>query len=102
MTLTHQPEHKRHILHLLYANTLNRGGATKLHGGNIAGMQMSYEVIEELMPVENIDIELRLEGPVKSVTLEPEGEALDFEQAGGGLKLRLPRLLCHQMIALNA
>ncbi|MBC2594584.1 beta-galactosidase trimerization domain-containing protein [Ruficoccus amylovorans] len=102
VTLTHQEAEARHILHLLYANTINRGGISDLHGGNAAGKQASYEVIDELMPVDNIEVELRPGVAIRAVTLEPEGEPLAFEQSGDGpLRLRLPRLVCHQMIALQ-
>ncbi|MDP0495041.1 MAG: beta-galactosidase trimerization domain-containing protein [Verrucomicrobiota bacterium JB024] len=101
VTLTRQADENRHILHLLYANTVNRGGATSLHGGNIAGMQMSYEVIEELTSLTDIDVCLKLDEPVSAVSLAPEGETVDFEQADGMLKLRVPRLQCHQMVVLQ-
>ena len=101
VTLTRQADKDRSILHLLYANTVNRGGATELHGGNLAGKQASYEVIEELTPLTDIEVELRLGKPVTGVTLEPEGEPLPCEQADGVLKLRVPRLQCHQMVVLS-
>jgi hypothetical protein len=99
VSLMHQAAEKRSILHLLYANTVNRGGATELHGGNAAGSQQSYEVIEELMPVYNISVELKLNQAVQSVCLEPEGLPINFKLEGGVLRFHLAELKCHQMIS---
>ncbi len=101
VTLTHQASEQRDILHLLYANTINRGGAAELHGGNASGTQQSYEVIEDLLPLHNLDVELKLGAEVKSVCLQPSGETIEFEQTDGSLCFRVPQLLCHQMVVLE-
>jgi len=101
VSLMHQSEEQRYVLHLLYANTINRGGAVDLHGGNASGSQKSYEVIEDLLPLYDLSVELKLDQQVKSVSLEPTGEAIAFEQTKEVLKLQVPQLLCHQMLSLN-
>jgi hypothetical protein len=100
VSLMHQAEAQRYVLHLLYANTVNRGGAVDLHGGNASGSQQSYEVIEDLLPLYDLDVEVQFDQTVASVTLEPTGEPLEFKQEGRSLQFRVSKLLCHQMISL--
>ncbi|MDQ8192876.1 beta-galactosidase trimerization domain-containing protein [Coraliomargarita sp. SDUM461004] len=101
VSLMHQSDEQRFILHLLYANTINRGGAVDLHGGNISGAQQSYEVIEDLVPLTGLTVEIRLNIVVNSVRLEPSGESLEFEQINGIVYFKVAELLCHQMIVLT-
>ncbi len=86
VTLVEQPAQKRFVAHLLYANTLLRGG--------------NVEVIEELNPLHDIALTLRLPRRIKSVRLVPENIALDFTTTTGGVSFVVPKLLCHQMIEL--
>jgi hypothetical protein len=101
VSLMHQAAESRTILHLLYASKVNRGGATDLHGGNAAGSQQSYEVIEELTPIYNVAIELRCDQAVQSVRLEPAGEVIEFKQEGDRLSFHVSELICHQMVSFN-
>lgn len=87
----------KYILHLLYANTIKRGGEMDLETA-YGGRTKSIEVINELMPIYDIDIELKLDGKVKSAILQPQGKAISFSQEEGKLKLKLDKFLCHQMI----
>lgn len=100
VSLMHQATENRYVLHLLYANTINRGGAADLHGGNASGTQQSYEVVEDLLPLHDLEVELKLESVVKSVCLQPTGELIEFTQTDGLLSFRVPKLLCHQMVVL--
>lgn len=101
VSLMHQAEQQRHVLHLLFANTINRGGAAELHGGNASGVQQSYEVIEELLPLYDLEVELKLEAPVQAVSLQPEGTELEFTESGGAICFRVPKLVCHQMVVIS-
>ncbi|HBR92733.1 MAG TPA: beta-galactosidase [Opitutae bacterium] len=101
VSLMQQTSENRYVLHLLYANTINRGGAADLHGGNASGMQQSYEVIEDLLPLHGLPVELKLDAKVASVRLEPTGEAIEFDQNDECLNFRVPQLLCHQMVVLE-
>ena len=101
ISLMYQESESRYVLHLLYANTINRGGAADLHGGNASGTQQSYEVIEDLLPLHDLDVELKLESAVKSVRLQPTGEMIEFTQIDGLLSFRVPKLLCHQIVVLE-
>jgi hypothetical protein len=102
VSLTWQASQRRYILHLLNPTTINRGGATRLHGGNLAGTQQSYEVIEDIRPAFDIDIRVRLEDEILSVSLEPEGRKLKFTTDADGITLRLERLDLHQMVVFQA
>ena len=100
VTLMQQPRQQRYVMHLLYANTVNRGGPAEMNGGNVGGKeQQSFEVIEDLVPLYDIGLRLRLDESIKEVRLEPEGEPIEFTLRDGAVCLQLPRLLCHQMIA---
>ncbi|MGB8355481.1 MAG: alpha-amylase family protein [Chthoniobacteraceae bacterium] len=101
LTLTRQESKKRSILHLLYAIPISRGGPIHLSGGTVAAAGMNIQVIEELLPLANAEVTLTHPQKVAKVTLEPQGESLAFEQAGGQIKLRVPSFACHQMVALQ-
>ncbi|MGF1655977.1 MAG: hypothetical protein ACFCU3_03260 [Verrucomicrobiales bacterium] len=101
VSLTQQLTERRYILHLLNPTTINRGGATRLHGGNLAGTQQSYEVIEDIRPAFDIGIRLRLAEKIQSITLEPEGRKLEFSTSPDGITLRLDRLDLHQMVVCH-
>jgi hypothetical protein len=97
LTLTHQAAEKRHILHLLYAPTVSRGGVMQLSGGNASGGR-SVEVIEDLPSLHDVEVTLQL--PVKSAKLVPQGGDIAIEKSGDRVTLRLPKFSCHQMIEL--
>ncbi|MCF6174646.1 MAG: hypothetical protein L3J71_02645 [Victivallaceae bacterium] len=101
LTLNEQPEEQRYILHLLYANTINRGGVMELSGGNTEEKARTIEVIEELLPLHNTEVKLNLDREIKSVTLEPQGRALPYQLDNGLLTLKVDEFTCHQMIVLN-
>jgi len=98
LNLTKQPMENRHILHLLYAPTVSRGGVMQLSGGNVSGGK-SVEVIEDLPPLHDIEVTLQL--PVKSARLVPQGADISIEKSGDRVTLRLPKFSCHQMIEIE-
>jgi hypothetical protein len=98
--LREQPEESRYILHLLYANTIARGGALSLSGGTVSS-RGSIEVVEELMPLCDTAVTLRLPKEIKSATLQPQGIGLPFTQENGEVHLALDEFTCHQMIVLD-
>ena len=101
ISLTHQPAESRHILHLLYAPTVSCGGVIPLSGGTVSGGN-SVEVIEDLPPLHDVEVSLRLPASVASARLVPSGTALPLEWHGDRVILRLPSFSCHQMISLSA
>jgi hypothetical protein len=97
VTLMEQLREKRYVLHLLYANTVNRGGQMSwLRGGS-----KPVEVIEELLPLPDVEASLRMPRTIKRVTLEPQGREFSFEQDNGQIHIRLDKLICHQMVVLH-
>ncbi len=93
VSLMDQPDDSRYVLHLLYANTIMRGGT-------VAGFS-PVEVIEEINPLYDIAVTVHPRKAVAKIKLVPEGVELPFEKQGdGAISFTLPKLLCHQMIEL--
>jgi len=96
VTLMHQPAHNRYVLHLLYANTISRGSPMELSNG-----KASIEVIEELLPLCDIEVKLRLNMKISKVTLEPQGQEVAFTVKDNGLNLKIAKFTCHQIVVLH-
>jgi len=101
VSLNYQATEQRYILHLLYANTISRGGAMSLSGGTVSATGLTIEVIEDLLPLHDISVTLANLPRISRVTLEPKGQAAEFIQEDGALRLQLDGFTCHQMIALH-
>lgn len=93
-SLMRQEEEKRYILHLLYATPV-------LRGGNNGDYARAVEVIEDLVPLNDVRCKVRLPETVRAVRLAPGGEELEFTAREGEVQFTVPRLLCHQMVALE-
>ena len=98
ITLTRQEEHKRWILHLLFANTVSRGGPMRLSGGTLSATA-AIEVIEDLIPLLHTHVSLRLPARISRVTLEPQGTPIPFVQKNGVVNLDVYEFACHQILA---
>jgi hypothetical protein len=98
--LNYQDAENRYVLHLLYANTILRGSTAKMEGGNIRGTQ-AIEVVEELLPLRNITLEVRLPIPIRRVRLEPQGVDLSFETLSESIRFEVEEFTCHQMVSLE-
>ena len=101
VTLTAQPAEKRYVLHLLYANTINRGGPMELHGGNISHAPKSVDVIEELLPLRDTTVSIAVPEPPARITLEPQGTEIPFAMNQGRAEFTVKEFTCHQMVALT-
>jgi len=101
ITLTEQPAQHRHVLHLLYAPTVNRGGKVQLSGASVS-TGLGVEVIEELPPLHDVEVSLQLPQKVKTVRLVPNGGDLTVSHEEGRTKIVVPKLSCHQMIELQS
>jgi len=86
-TLQRQANERRYVNHLLYASPVKRGNG--------------IEVIEDLLPVRDVEVSLKLDETVKRVYLAPGGEALPYEQKDGVVRYVVPELVCHQMVVLD-
>lgn len=99
VTLMKQKKEARYILHLLYANTILRGGVVNLSGGTTTG-RAAIEVIEDLNPTGPVTVSLKLSETVHNVRLVPEGEELKFSYVDGRLSFEVPAFTCHSMVEL--
>lgn len=81
-TLARSIKKPYYIHHLLYAVPVKRG---------------NIEIIEDIVPLYDVSVELRIPERVRSVQLVPQREELSFEQKEGILSYHVPRLECHQM-----
>jgi hypothetical protein len=85
-TLQYQREHGRYVNHLLFAAPVKKG---------------RVEVIEDVVPLHDITVSLRLPVPVKRVYLAPQGTELPFTSEDGKITYTLPSLTNHQMVVVE-
>jgi hypothetical protein len=86
-----QRAERRYVAHLLFAVTSNRGS---FRGQNV-------EIIEDLVPLRDIRVRLRLPRKVKTVRLVPDGGALAFTTHADGIEFTVPEFTAHQMVELG-
>ena len=79
------------MAHLLFAVTSNRG---TFHGKPV-------EIIEDLVPLRDTRVRLRLPRKVKQVRLVPDGGDLAFTAHADGVEFNVPEFTAHQMIELG-
>lgn len=101
VTLMQQKEEKRYILHLLYANTIQRGGPLKMSGGNVSDRTNGVEVIDELLPLHDVTVTVRTPDKISKVSTVPDGKDIPFKQESDCIHLTLPKIECHQMIEIQ-
>lgn len=99
VTLMYQKKHNRYVLHLLYANIINRGGTVGV--SCVSDKSQSVEVIDELLPLYDVNISVRAPSIVKNVVCVTSGENIEFVQKDNYINFVLPKLQCHQMIEIN-
>ena len=87
ITLRKQENESRYIVHALYVSPVKRGN--------------SIEIIEDILPIYNTSIEVRIPAKPKKVYLAPQNEDIDFEYADGVLKYVLKEFQCHQMTVID-
>lgn len=84
-TLTKQKG--RYIAHLLYGAPVKRG--------------INTEVIEDILPVFNIQVCLTVKEQIKKVYLAPQNADLEYTQEKDSVHIILPELNLHQMIVFD-
>ncbi len=80
-------QNNRYINHLLYAVPVKRGKDT--------------EIIEDIYPVHNIEVELQLPEKISRVYLAPQRKEIPFIQADGRVQFQVDEVDCHQMVVLD-
>lgn len=86
VSVMHQPDQSRYVVHLLYAPALPRG---------------ECQVIEDVVPLYDIPLELRVPETVTTARLVPGGQALEMTQSDGVVSLVVPQVECHQAVAFE-
>ncbi len=87
VTYTRQEKEKRNILHLLFAHTTVRGEGT--------------EVIEDTVPLYNVECSVKKENKPSKVVLQPEGKEIPFEFNNGKVKFIVPEVDIHRMVVIE-
>jgi hypothetical protein len=100
VSMMRQDKENRYVLHLLHANTIQRGGHVNLSPEGYVWDSRVVEVIEDLLPLRDTKVTLKLPNAVKSVRLEPQGVDLPFDSANGEVKLAVDEFTCHQMLSI--
>lgn len=85
-TVMEQKAQNRYVHHLLYAVPVLRG---------------NIQVIEQIVPVHDVHVELKLPRVIKNVYLAPQMTAVPFTQENGVVHFILDKLDCHQMVVLD-
>lgn len=86
ISLLHQPEQHRYVAHLLYGPPIKRGRCL---------------VIEDLVPLYEVPLEMRVPQAIHGAYLVPGGDALALERTGGALSVVVPKVQCHQAVVFE-
>ena len=86
-TLMYQKHEKRTIAHLLYAVPTKRGKNT--------------EIIEDIYPITDIELKIKVPQSVHRVYLAPQNKDMDFKFENGYVTLSGIIIDCHQMIVFQ-
>lgn len=82
----HQVDEGRYVHHLLYATPVNRGEGV--------------EIIEDIVPVFDIENVVQVPEKIKQVYLAPQMTEVAFEQEGSKVTYTVDKVDCHQMVVL--
>jgi len=86
ISLLHQPEDHRYVVHLLYGPPLQRGRCL---------------VIEDLVPLYQVPLELRAPQPITRTYLVPGQDPVETERTDGIVKVTVPEVRCHQAVVFE-
>ena len=86
--INRQAAENRWVLHLLHYIPERRG--------------QDFDVIEDVIPLYNVEVSLRLPGPVSTVRCVPDGATLDFAAEVGRVNFSVPAVVGHQMVEITA
>ena len=87
VTLMDQKTERRLVNHLLYASPVKRGNG--------------IEVIEDIVPIYNVDVSLKLKNEPKKVYLAPEKREISYTYKDGVLSYTLDKLDLHAMVVID-
>jgi hypothetical protein len=86
LTLNAQPQHRRLVLQALHYIPERRG--------------QQFDVIEDVIPIHDVKVSVRVARPVSQVTLEPQGAPLEFAGHEGRVDFVIPTVAGHQMVVM--
>ena len=86
VNLLHQPDKKRYVAHLLYATPHFRG---------------KLELIEDLVPLHDVAVELRVPAKIKSAHLIPGDISLPLREEAGAVYVSVPKFTMHCCIVFQ-
>jgi len=86
VSLLHQPHRNRYVAHLLYGPALQRGRCL---------------VIEDLVPLYDVPLQVRVPQAITQAYLVPAGEALELERTGNAVGVIVPTVQCHQAVVFE-
>ncbi len=84
--LNEQSDQRRLVLHLLHYVPERRG--------------QDFDVIEDVLPLYDVDVSLKLPGQVAGVRCVPDGVTLPFDEAKGRLNFTVPKVEGHQIVEI--
>jgi hypothetical protein len=62
---------------------------------------LEFDTIEDRIPLYDLQIDLRSENKPKNIQIVPGGEKLNFDYKNNRIKLEIPEMRGHQMIAIQ-
>ena len=77
----------RLICHLLYASPVKRGNG--------------IEVIEDIVPIYNVELAIKTDRKINKVYLAPQKENIDFTYDNDYISVKLAKIECHQMVVFE-
>jgi hypothetical protein len=86
VTMIRQPDRSRYCMNMTYAIPVRRGNA---------------EIIEDITPVYNVRVTLRVAESVKRVWLGLSGEELATERVGDAVLFTVPKIDCHTAVVIE-
>lgn len=86
-TVNAQPAHHRLVVHVLHYIPERRG--------------TDFDTIEDVIPIFDVPVSVRVGAPVTGVTLAPQGGVVPFTQSEGRVDFVIARVDGHQMVVLD-
>lgn len=87
VTLMKQEKENRYVNHLLYVSPVKRGSGV--------------EIIEDIIPVYETEVSVKVNEKVKKVYLAPQMTELNFTQENGVVCYKVDKFECHQMVVMD-
>ena len=86
LNLLHFPDKNQYVVHLLYGPPIQRGIA---------------RVIEDLVPLYDVEVCLDVEVPVRKVYMVPGHRELKVDRQDSGVSVTVPEFSCHTAVVFE-